>query len=123
MELQRLKAATATRLTLGRDFLAWNQWTKHKTIRRLSDGTYAYCASGALQYGAFASPPDEFTFPEENEIYEACCYALDNAAERLTGKPMHFQLFNDRVAQDREEIIALYDNAINELTGDPFDPS
>lgn len=106
-------------LTKGKGVLVRNGWCRFASRRIDPDGSASFCATGALLEalrdpeldGIGGIPPGRATV-----LFQDAKRALDRAVYKYTGgaRAMFIELFNDHVAVDKLQILAVYDLAIGE---------
>lgn len=116
-----LRSQAREALINGRTFLQAHEWARFHSIMRTYRGDWAFCAEGAVKYGAFWQEEKngigDATFtppatPLAAEIYEAAIKLLDKAASKVVGRNVYVQEYNDYMARGKDEILSLFGLAI-----------
>lgn len=112
------------RLVKALEFLKANHWVQlfNKTASEMEGGGYGYCAEGCIRWGGFPELAGPFgREPEGDEVEEllafmnkiVLAFAKDNAqAKRFYGWPDELYVYNDQKDRTKEDIIALFERAI-----------
>ncbi|MEU1880349.1 hypothetical protein ABZ470_23840 [Streptosporangium sp. NPDC020072] len=114
------------RLKKALSFLQENQWGKYHTRLREADGTYTYCAEGAIRWGAFSelARTDEHGHehtPDGEGVSKAIRF-MDRHAEEMAREMElsgawgidELYEFNDHGQTTRDDVIALFQRAITD---------
>jgi len=123
-------------LEKGLAFLKAHEWGQGADRQECSDG-YAYCARGALIYGAFADQTEYSWCPEHHEWHKGACIedgefcgnadfvllaefadaldALDEGAEVVAGRQIMAVEYNDATCRTKDDVISMFEAAIRKL--------
>lgn len=102
------------RLEKALEFLKANQWGKGEARGFLPDGTYAYCAEGALRWSLYPEWDDAFLFDNPaSQVCDGLIRKLDEATKQITNY-VHVEMYvyNDHGSTTKDDIIKVYEKAI-----------
>lgn len=103
-------------LVKGREFLAAHQWGQRVDREATLEG-YAYCARGALYCGNRPEPPAErrsfMYLIDEDEEFAWVLKFIDGVVRENFSPWASLPIYNDIVATSKDEVLAVFDRAID----------